>query len=89
MGKNLSKKFRDLDGDVCNNGLHIDFAHKVGDLVKVRITNYRGETEFKYGFVVGEQEIEQLSMFPMLPVYVFDYSEIQMHYPLSLEIISS
>ena len=56
---------------------------------KVRITNYRGDTEFKYGFIVGEQEIEQLSMFPMLPVYVFDYSEIQLHYPLSLEIISS
>ena len=85
----MSKKFRDLNGEVCNVKPRMEFDHKVGDLVKVRITNYRGDTEFKYGFIVGEQEIEQLSMFPMLPVYVFDYSEIQLHYPLSLEIISS
>tara|TARA_R110002020_G_scaffold74221_3_gene190134 strand:- start:76 stop:339 length:264 start_codon:yes stop_codon:yes gene_type:complete len=83
----LTKKIRDFAKRF--EPPKIESAHKAGDLVKVLTTNYRGDTEYKYGFIVGEQEIEQLSMFPMLPVYVFDSSEVQMHYPLNLEIISS
>ena len=85
----MAKKIRDLDGEIMRGGALIESSHKPGDLVKVRTTNYRGEDEYGYGFIVGEQSIEQLTLFPMLPVYMFETSDVQLHYPLNLEIISS
>ena len=85
----MTKKIRDLHDGVFRGGAIIKSSHKPGDLVKVRTTNYRGDDEYEYGFIVGEQKVEQLTLFPMLPVYMFETSDVQLHYPLNLEIISS
>tara|TARA_R100000900_G_C3289739_1_gene155494 strand:+ start:81 stop:323 length:243 start_codon:yes stop_codon:yes gene_type:complete len=73
------------------NNCFIEFKITRGDLVVVtnHIFSHHGdETEHLYGIVVGDSELDQLTLFPQVDVYLFKTKTIKTFTAGTLEILS-
>jgi len=58
-------------------------------MVKIREYDWRTESRvYYYGVVVGDIEMDQLTIFPHVAVYMFKTQKIEFHGPSHIEVIS-
>ena len=77
--------------DVQTNSGFIQWEIKKGDLVRVKhhiYHNHDNPIQYKYGIVVGEKHIGQLTLFPEIDGYMFCTKTTESFTAGSIEIIS-
>ena len=72
-----------------DNQFKITWEVHRGDIVKIREYDWRTERKvYYYGIVVGDIEMDQLTIFPHVAVYMFKTQKIEFHGPSHIEVVS-
>lgn len=66
----------------------ISWGARSGDLVKIKTSDYNGNDEYSHGIIIENIKTEQLTMFPVVAVYVFERQTVEELYTYNIEIIS-